>query len=66
MKVPPGWVKGEPIKIIGTGPRYAVERDIWEYMKAFPLDEIALEFNSKEDLSWWCAWWLAKPWTLSI
>lgn len=67
MKVPPGWTKGEPIHIVGTGPRYAIGRDFaWAISKILRYDEIMIEFDSKEDCQFWCAWWLAEPWTLSI
>lgn len=65
MKVPPGWTKGEPISILGSGPRYGIMRDppFWTRM---PPGDVVIVFDSKMDCTWWCAWWLAKPWKLSI
>lgn len=63
LTVPEGWVRGEPIRFIGTGPRYAcvpVRISITD-----PCPEFAVTFDCKKDAEAFRDWWFAKPGTTS-
>lgn len=63
LKVPECWVPGEPIRFMGTGPRYAcfVARNPWE-----PMAPYGIKFDNREDADKFRDWWYAGRFELTI
>lgn len=58
QQVPPGWERGEPVRSIGTGPRYAIGLDL-SVLDPRALDPkgFMITFDSREDAEAWLKWW---------
>lgn len=62
--VPEGWVKGERLEIIGSGPRYALSiamgpkhHKLGEHLERFPDGGVMITFDSKDDVDAFLRWW---------
>lgn len=65
LTVPEGWVRGERLEKIGSGPRYALRQD-WTTQEAFDrimkstqaAEEVAfITFDSEHDRERFLVWW---------
>jgi len=62
MFIPNGWTRGEPLKLIGRGPRYALMRNALPFLQsveAMDSDIAAVEFNSIDEARAFAQWWAA-------